>query len=261
MTIVLTTDWDSEAVLAIAKKMPTDKARKWETHAGRMFFKHRRASYHLRSINKSYQEMIAAMQPVTDIKHAEEIVNSSYSGPLSEVMLFHLDGFFEAERSSHDCVLTCLRTANVLTEAPSSMRKFYEQSMHKPALYPTDPPDVKATLKSFWEVTGKRTKAYRDCFNHYVSLSGPTWQHAVNMQWANGLWKPLFLLPDNPESRSYDAFKFDNRLDALDVSTHIHGMTTALLKSVIAACLSKWQAAVHDKSTAQLTVRNVRIGD
>src|SRR5574337_787512 len=121
MPIILKSDWDSQMVLAVAKAMPSEKARKWEVQAGHLFFKHRRASYHLECIKKCYLKIIGEMRSNPNAMQPEEGDNSGYAGPLAEVMLFHLDGFFEAERSAHDFVTTCLGGAKILKDPPKSL--------------------------------------------------------------------------------------------------------------------------------------------
>lgn len=248
-------------MLAIGKRMPGDKAKKWETQAGRMFFKHRRVSYHLRCIDKCYSTMIGEMRISADGRQPEEGDNSSYAGPLAEVLLFHLDGFFEAERSAHDFILSFLRTASLLNAAPSSMYQFYERVTKKPGIYVSDSPEVVEQLTAFWAKTGQRTKEYRDCLSHYVSLSGPTWQHAVNMKWRSGSWKATLNLPDNPGANSHTGFTFDANLDALAVCAEINVQTERFLKLLMEACVTKWKADAGDDQEMQITLHNVRIGD
>lgn len=260
MPIILTSNWDSRAVLTIAESMPVDKKEKWEIQAGKMFFKYRRATYHLRYINQCYQKMMSEMPLTAGGKQFEESDNSSYAGPLAEVLLFHLDGFFEAERSAHNFVLSCLSTADILEGAPNSLHDFYKKASQKPDVYLTNPSEVKESLLTFWKKTGLRTKEYRDCFNHSVSLSGPTWQHAVNMQWENRSWKVSFHLPDNPTSNSYRLFMFDKKLDALKVATEINEETDRFLRLLMATCSTKWNAEVGDSPQEQFTLNNVVIG-
>lgn len=259
MPIVLSPDQDSKTIIAIAAKMPSDKARKWETQAGRLFFKHRRAAYHFNNIRDCYSKMITEMPTLLDALPPIEGDNSSYSGPLSEALFFHLDGFFEAQRSSHDCVLAYLRTADLLTNIPHSMNDYIKRSVKNPGKFPTDPPDLETKLVSFWEKTGSRVKSYRDCFNHYVSLSGPTWQQAVNMRWSIDSWVPKFYLPDNPECNSFDSFKFDLKIDALELSSSLHKATRELIEFLASACMLKWHADLTKDGATQFTLRNVSI--
>ena len=58
---------------------------------------------------------------------------------------------------------------------------------------------VERELTDFWVRDGKRTKAYRDCFLHFATLAGATWQHHVNMRFVNGAWRASLELPSNPE--------------------------------------------------------------
>jgi hypothetical protein len=261
MPVILTSDWDSRVILAIAKKMPRDKAKRWETHAGHMFFKHRRAIYHRQCIQKCYAKMLEEMPVNPGGRRFEEGTNSSYAGPLAEVLLFHLDGFFEAERSGHDFVLSCLRTADLLRTAPSSFHKFYESETRQHGTYSSEPPELGAELTTFWAKIGQRTKDYRDCFSHYVSLAGPTWQHAVKIKWTNGSWKATLCLPDNPDAKSHKAFTFDANLDALGVCTQINVETERFLKRLMEVCAKKWEANADVIQDTQITLHNIRLGD
>lgn len=261
MPITLTSDWDSQMVLSIAKNMPSDKAKKWETQAGHMFFKHRRATYHRACIEKCYTKMIEEMQGCFKEKQIEEGVHSSYAGPLAEVLLFHLDGFFEAERSGHDFVMNCLSTAGLLKKPPSSFNTFYKNKTKNPNAYLSDPPDLSPVLMEFWQDIGLRTRDYRDCLTHYLSLGGPTWQHAVNMKWSKELWTATFHLPDNPEANSYSSLTFDSNLDALGVCTHLNQETNSFLKKLMDACGKKWGANTYAGQDAQITLHNIHFGD
>jgi hypothetical protein len=261
MPIILSNNWDSHAISTIAMKMPSDRAKQWEIKAGQMFFKHRRATYHLRCIEECYAKMIGKMPNSFDGKQLEESTNSSYAGPLTEILLFHLDGFFEAERSGHNFVMFCLRAAGQLQNPPSSFHDFYKSETKRTGTYPSDPPKLGGELCAFWADTGQRTKGYRDCFNHHVSLAGPTWQHAVNMKWANESWQATLHLPDNPEAQSHKAFTFDDNLDALDVCEQLNVETEYFLKQLMVTCAKKWEANVAESSCVQFTLQNIRLGD
>ncbi|MDD8027297.1 MAG: hypothetical protein PHI34_12365 [Acidobacteriota bacterium] len=258
MPIIIKSDWDSQAVLAVSKRMPAEKMRKWETQAGKMFYKHRRATYHRYYIEKCYSFFINEMPTALGGPLPTEGANSSYVGPLAEVALFHLDGFFEAEKSAHDFVLSCLRTADVLNaSAPDSL---HEYSKH-PGNYHCDPVEAERLLMSFWNKFGQPTKNYRDCFNHFVSLSGPTWQHEVNMRWRNGSWKAALYLPDNPEIKSYSKFTFGKYLDALEICANINDNTKDFLRLLMKICSTKWNASIENSEHFQFTIRSIKIDE
>ncbi len=226
-----------------------------------MFFKHRRAIYHVRCIKTSYKRMIAETTRSIPTQNMEEGLNSGYSGPLVEILFFQVDGFFEAERSAHNFILSTLTTAGLLKSAPSSLHDFYNKAKKEPGSYLIHPHDeIEDQLTAFWEKHGERTKDYRDCFSHFAALSGATWQHNVNMIWANGSWNADFELPDNPATKSYKSFTYDLRLDALQVCTEISKETTKLLDVLMNICLVKWNAKL-DKNQVRSEVRNVRISD
>ncbi len=259
MPVIVSSAWDTQAVTAIANKMPPDKATRWEIQSGHMFFKHRRATYHQHCITKCYTEMVGEMPKYFQKDELQEGLNSSYSGPLSELMLFHLDAYFEAERSGHDFILSCLRTAGLLMSAPSSFHDFYLSETKQPSKHSTKPPELAAELMKFWIGTGQPTKEYRDCLSHFASLSGPTWQHAVNMKWSGGSWTAALYLPDNPEAKSDTKFTFKHNLEALAVCTRLNYETNNMLRNVMKACAEKWGASTTTQDH-RTTIRNVHIG-
>src|SRR5260221_1957850 len=132
MPVIVSNAWNSQVVAAVAKKMPDDKAIACETQAGHMFCKVRRARYHFKSIESCYRGMIEEMPKYFPQDDLAEGLNSSYSGPISELLLFNLDGYFEAERSGHDFILACLRAAGLLPSGPSSFHDFYKAEQKQP---------------------------------------------------------------------------------------------------------------------------------
>jgi hypothetical protein len=261
MPIIIGSAWDADIVQSIARMMPTDKARKWEVQAGHLFFKHRRAAYHRSCIEQCYARMIGEMPKHFKETPIEEGTNSSYAGPLLEIMLFHMDSFFEAERSGYDFVLNCLRTAELFKDStPKSFRKFYDKETKSPNTYPCDYPHLRSELISFWENTGLRLTEYRDCLTHFLTLSGATWQHAVNMRWLNGSWKAAFELPDNPKETSLSSLTFDLRLDARDVCSQLNRETDNFLRRLMAICAERWNVTPGENQNRQMTVV-IRLGE
>lgn len=261
MSILLTSDWSSNAISEISKSMPEQKARKWELQAGHMFFKHKRAAFHLESINDCYLKMTKSMYATFNCQIIEKNTHSSYSGPLIEILLFHLDGFFEAQRAASDFILNCLATAEIFKSIPSSFEAFYKNKSKNPKCYPCYSPALSIELLDFWTKTGSITKAYRDCFTHFFSFSGPTWQHAMNMKCINGEWKATFYLPDNPQGKSYAALKFDSNLDALTLCKKLHNESDNLVKKLMDTCLSKWNVNNNNNKDFTLTLKNIKLGD
>ena len=144
---------------------------------------------------------------------------------------------------------------------PRSFHDFHKSSKKNPGRYVIPPfSAIESQLVDFWERYGERTKAYRDCFIHFATLAGATWQHHVNMKWENGRWHVDFELPNNPETKSYDSFTYDGKCDALHICLEISQGTTATLEALMRVCLDKWNAQL-DKAVAKFEVRNVRIGE
>ena len=78
MPIVLGDSWEQQVVRAIAGKMPQEKAKRWETQAGRMFFKHCRARFHVDCVENAYKAMIGETSRL--ITKVEEGLNSGTQG-------------------------------------------------------------------------------------------------------------------------------------------------------------------------------------
>lgn len=261
MPIVLSQSWEAQAILSVGAQMSATKARAWQQTAGCFVFKHKRCGYHLREIERMYARMHDVVKASIAISQAQESVFSSYAGPLLEDLYFNLDGFFEAMRSAHDASLSCLGSANLLKNPPNSLNAFRKnqerQSSHTEAARSA----VRELLLDFWQSTAQSVKDYRDCLAHYISLSGPTWQHAANAKWNQGSWNLTVLLPDNPEARTYDALSFESRLDALAVCRRLHQETDAFVISVLNQTAKHWNVDPATTNTIQITAANVRIGE
>lgn len=251
MMIIPDPTWDGTAVVAIAARMDDKKQRKWMYGSGRVFFKHRRAQFHLKEMQLAVEQMVESMQPVR-LELAEQHVHSSYSGPLSETLHFHIDGFFEATRASHDALIALLVSADVVKhDAKPSIHAFVGQIRKGSDRATTSPPEVGELVERFWTTTGETARDYRDCLTHYISFSGPNWQSAVMMLGRAKGWTPWVPLPDNPKSRSNVEFIFDKRLDALRYCESVYEDFDSLLKEVASHCQAKWTSTDGKDDTKQ----------
>ncbi|UUZ68066.1 hypothetical protein LP416_27765 [Polaromonas sp. P2-4] len=260
MPIVLSQSWEATAISSVGAKMPPVKARAWEQTSGRFVFKHRRSGHHLRQIESLYARMLDAVRSSLRIAEPEEQDFSSYSGPLLEELYYNLDGFFEAMRSSHDASLSCLNSADLLRNAPNSLHDFFKKRERLLNGSRTNDVSMVELLVSFWEETGRVAKDHRDCLSHYVSLSGPTWQHSANTVWKQGTWTLSVRLPDNPEAYKYSALSFASRLDALDVCKKFHEETEQLVRAILTRSMEHWHVGHIDTSAFAMTIANVAIG-
>ena len=239
--------------------MPAAKTRGWRQTAGRFVFKHRRSAYHLRHIAALYQRMHEAVRASVHISQAEEPTNSGYSGPLLDELYYNLDGFFEAMRAAHDSSPSCLCSAGLLSHSPSSLHDF-SKKQEKLFGHPVRSASAELLLE-FWRATGAAAKDYRDCLSHYVSLSGPTWQHGANARWANGEWTLSVHLPDNPQARTYEALSFSSRLDALVLCSRLQRETDALVVALLHQAAEHWQVDPTACGAATFTISNVVLGE
>ena len=86
-------------------------------------------------------------------------------------------------------------------------RKF-ETAMRKVEL-----PEELQTWRKQWLGCYLRLREYRDCFHHNAHFGARLPFAMANR--VNGYWGLLVRLPDNPESKSYGAFTYDENIDAL----------------------------------------------
>jgi hypothetical protein len=76
------------------------------------------------------------------------------------------------------------------------------------------PPVLEKRLQLSWHQFGDRVRAYRDCIQHYVPISGIDF-NARMVQLERGIWSTSVLIPDNPQARSVEKFRYHSKLDAL----------------------------------------------
>jgi hypothetical protein len=127
MPILLSQSWEAAVISSIGAKMPDVKARAWHQTSGRFLFKHRRCGHHLRHMAGLYKQMREAVSSSVKISQPQEPVSSGYAGPLLDEFYYHLDGFFEAMRATHDSSLSCLGSAGLLVDPPSSLHDFFKK--------------------------------------------------------------------------------------------------------------------------------------
>ena len=76
------------------------------------------------------------------------------------------------------------------------------------------PDDLKAHLDTSWKEVGKRITEYRDCLQHYVPVDFGLASASMEKR-DGGFWSARIRIPDNPETRSKEAFTYGRGLDAL----------------------------------------------
>lgn len=243
------------AIVAVGQTLPAEKARKWETQSGKLFFKHFRAGFHLEAIRACYRAIVIDQEAKFRDIPKQESFYSSYMGPRGEPLFFHLDAFFEAAKTSHDFTLACLGSVGILVSPPNSLHDYNKK--------PVDdvPSDADRVLRAGWADCGGRTKNYRDCFSHHVALSGHIWQTAINMRWHEGQWRTYLYLPDNPTAQSYDAFTYDSRIDALSLCAELFEQTARFLEAVLSVIVAKQGVDPDGITDVPFTLRNVVIGE
>ncbi len=262
MPIILSQSWEATAIAAVGNKMPAEKAFGWQQMAGRYVFKHRRCEHHLCQMDELHEKMHLAVRASVRVLNSREDVFSSYAGPLLDEFYYNLDGFFEAMRASHDASLSCLSSANLLLNPPNSLHRFYTKSTGKSEAISTDGEALlRNRLVTFWDSTGKIVKDYRDCLNHYLSLSGPTWQHSANAAFHENVWTLSIHLPDNPETYRYNLFKFALQIDARSFCRKLYEDSDRLLHEILLQCADKWDVRSFEGVPTQMTASSVLIGN
>ena len=247
---MLDLDWTQRAIAGVKRQLPDSKKIEWDTQAGKLLFKYARAAYHVSIMRLCYTAAVQAQtREMASVPMKDGV--STYVGPSAQVLFFNLDAFFEAARSTHEFLLPCLSSAEVLKTRPSSLKTYCQDHSHE------EYPQINAVLGEFWEVCGRRTQGYRDCFVHCVSLSGVVWQTALNMRWQDGSWQASLYLPDNPRAKSYGNFTFDDRTDALATCENILEQSVGVIKKTIEGCMEKWRSALDD---SEYTIRNIVLG-
>lgn len=79
---------------------------------------------------------------------------------------------------------------------------------------PALPADLRQRLEFSWSQYGSKLKEYRDCIQHYIPVGGPL--PFARMELLEGsVWSTTVRIPDNPEVRSFDAFRYESHLNAL----------------------------------------------
>jgi len=83
-------------------------------------------------------------------------------------------------------------------------------------------------------ITYQEAKRYRDCIQHYAHFGARL--PFARIQLRQGLvWSVLALLPDNPEVKSYEKFKYDGQIDALSCGWRLTNRLLEDLEAVVAA--------------------------
>lgn len=97
------------------------------------------------------------------------------------------------------------------------------------------PSALRERLDQSWTVFGEKLKEYRDCIEHYIHLGG-LMPYAFMERLDNGLWTAWLRIPDNPQARSAESFRYDCDLDALTygwtVTDEVVKLSHALIKQL-----------------------------
>lgn len=245
--------WYRRAILAVKEKLPPSRARNWETQSGKVLFKYLRARYHLEEVRSSYHEIIQEQRTMFAASPQPGPFSSVYTGVQAERLFIHLDCFFEAIRSCQDFTLDCLGSAEVMRNPPRSLHNYCKKPLSVDAL------NIERVLHRVWVDHGDNMRDYRDCFSHFVPLSGGVWQRAINTYWDGKEWKVALFLPDNPEAKKDTAFSYDKEIEALIHCESMFEASEDLLKAVIESCLAKYGIERVPDSGYSMTLRGVRI--
>lgn len=224
-------------VRLIGSKLDSARKTTWGYQSGACLFKLNRAEFHCREIQRIYRH-IEGLKPesfnykigVRGAPH-EELFYSLYEGPFSESLIFHVDAFFEAAKSSADFVLNMMGCVKVLQNPPTSLNDFLKKK-HK--IKKDNNVNVVHVLDAYWEQGGKLIKEYRDCLTHYAVLRGAEWQTPIQVKCENqNVVQVRLFLPDNPDANSHKKFRFDDNVDARELSSDLLDSLNKMVQKVL----------------------------
>jgi len=102
------------------------------------------------------------------------------------------------------------------------------------------PEKLKQQLNSSWARFGDKLKHYRDCIQHYIPI-GSSRFCALMTRLKSGVWSTSIWIPDNPEVRSYEQFRYDCELDALSYGWELTNEMVDVVHSIVNAIPDKAQ--------------------
>ena len=92
-------------------------------------------------------------------------------------------------------------------------------------------------LSDSWQNHGVALTAYRDCVHHYVPVDDVL-ASASMLRMPSGIWTARMRIPDNPEARSRDRFKFAKNIDALTFCWVLADEILKVVRAVVAEVAS-----------------------
>lgn len=93
-------------------------------------------------------------------------------------------------------------------------------------------PFLKDRLNLSWDKFGKKINDYRDCIQHYAPLH-PGITNVDMMRLQNGVWSISLIIPDNPEVRSQNKYKYDSKIDALKYGWELTNEITEVARLIL----------------------------
>jgi len=92
-------------------------------------------------------------------------------------------------------------------------------------------------LNESWGNYGAKAKEYRDCIQHYYTLTKTGWLLPIMNHLGDNLWAVSIILPDNPKAYSHKKFSSEKQIDALSYAWNITDEITTVYRK-IADCIS-----------------------
>lgn len=145
---------------------------------------------------------------------------------------YELDALLTAARSAYDSTRYILwnELAHKAGTMPRSLGALLRNRDSLPA-------DVHSAFSESWKNYGIWLTQYRDCISHYVPVDFPF--ASIQLECLeSGIWTALARIPDNPDAKSKEAFKFEKNIDALSYSW---GLTVEInsLAIYLSECLKR----------------------
>lgn len=97
------------------------------------------------------------------------------------------------------------------------------------------PLNLRERLNASWSQFGEKLTEYRHCIQHYVPLDYGLCTGRFRCQ-EDGIWSIDFLIPDNPDVKSKEDFRYETQTDALSygwaLTNEICSIATAIINSI-----------------------------
>ncbi len=202
--------------------------------------------YHCKRLAEVYSDLLQlwVRWPRPPGKDPERLTFGNQAEPY-----FELEALLSAALRAYDYARFLVwRAFGPLAPCPRS----FERMLPALRTLPSVPAELLDRLDASWTGHGALLKEYRDCLHHYVPL-GRALPYAILTKLPSGVWKSSSPIPDNPGTRSHDAFRYDRRLDALAYGWSVATEVVDLMRFVCEAVARPGARAIVPTHAGDLT--------